>query len=297
MDVEFLAPGMHEVVDPDPPLERIAGGLSFGEGPVWDRRAGCLYFVDIIESRIHRWTPGKGLETVAEATGHANGMTFDRDGRLLVAGWSGRTVWRREADGGTTILASHYDGKKVNTPNDLVVRSDGSIYWTDSDGGLFIPAMDGEDIQKYLDFSGVYRIPPDGGAMELVVPDMPFPNGLAFSPDEKVLYVSDTWAKEIRAFDVRADGSLGKGRSFYKLVGPESGHADGVKVDQAGNVYSTGPGGLHVIAPDGTLLGRMRFTDEGTNLAWGGDDWRTLFITTFHTIYRTRVKIPGTPTW
>jgi len=297
MDVEFLAAGMKDLFESNPPLDHVAGGISFAEGPVWDKRKQCLMFSEIIGSRIHRWTPGVGLETVMEATGHANGMTFDRDARLLVAGWSRRTVWRIEKDGSTTTLASHYQNKKLNTPNDIVVRSDGTIYFTDSDGGLFIPAMDGEDIQKYLEFSGVYRISADGRTCEPVITDMSFPNGIAFSPDESLLYVTDTWQKNIKVFDVKPDGSVTNGRVFYELYGHEPGHADGVKVDRAGNVYATGQAGIHVIDPQGRLLGRLRIPGETTNLAWGGDNWRTLYITTFHSVFRTRVQVQGIETW
>jgi gluconolactonase len=293
MIVETRSKAMEDIVDATAALDKIAHGLEFGEGPVWDRKGGCLYFVEIIGSRINRFTPGLGVETVVRDTGHANGMTFDHQGRLLVAGWSSRTVWRRELDGTHTTIASHYQGKAVNTPNDIVVRSDGSIYWTDSDGGFYIPGMEGEDIQRYLDFSGVFRIPPGGGEMQLVIRDGLFPNGLAFSPDEKLLYVTDTRERHIRVFDVNTDGSVGRGRVFYQLQGEEAGHADGMKIDVQGNVYCTGPGGIHILSPGGELLGRLRVPDDCTNMAWGGDDGRTLYITAFHSLYRIRTKIPG----
>jgi gluconolactonase len=293
MIVEIRSEAMKALVDPAATLDKVAHGLEFGEGPVWDRRAGCLYFVEIIGSRILRFTPGAGIETVVRDTGHANGMTFDRDGRLLVAGWSSRTVWRREHDGSHTTLASHYRGKALNTPNDIVVRSDGSIYWTDSDGGFYIPGMEGQDVQRYLDFSGVYRIPPDGGEMELVIREGLFPNGLAFSPDESLLYVSDTRERHVRVFDVAKDGSVSNARVFYRLEGEEAGHADGMKVDVQGNVYCTGPGGVHVLSRAGELLGRLRIPDDCTNMAWGGEDGCSLYITAFHSLFRIRTKVPG----
>jgi gluconolactonase len=297
MDVDFFAPGMHDVVEPNPPLVQIFGGIQFGEGPVWDKRSQSLYFVDIVGDTIWQWTPGVGAAVVIRPSGHANGMTLDRDGRLLVAGWSARSVWRREIDGSLVTLASHYQGKKLNTPNDLVLRSDGSIYFTDTAGGMFIPGMEGEDIQRYLDIQGVYRIPPDGGALELVIADCVYPNGIAFSPDERLLYVNDTRKAHVRVFDVRGDGSISPGRMFYELQGDEFGHADGMKVDRAGNLYCTGPVGVHVIAPDGTLLGRLRIPGNCTNMAWGDDDWRSLYVTTVNAVYRTRVNIPGVPVW
>ncbi|MDB6002631.1 MAG: SMP-30/gluconolaconase/LRE-like region-containing protein [Rhizobacter sp.] len=293
MKVDAYSPALEAIVPRSARLDRIAYGLSFGEGPVWDQRGGALYFVDIIASRVHRWTPGVGVETVIPNTGHANGMTFDHEGRLLVAGWSSRTVWRREHDGSLTTLASHFEGKALNTPNDIVVHSNGAIYFTDSDGGLFIPGMEGEDVQRYLDFSGVFRIPPGGGDAVAVLTRGAFPNGLAFSPDESLLYVTDTRDRHISVFDVQADGSLANGRVFYELKGEEVGHADGMKVDVEGNVYCTGPAGIHILSPDGELLGRLHVPADCTNMAWGDDDAKSLYITTFHSVFRVRLKIAG----
>jgi gluconolactonase len=293
MDIDRLAPGLDRIVDPDPPLDRIAHGLIFSEGPVWDQRGRQLFFVDIIGNTIWKWVPGVGREIVLRPSDHANGMTFDRQGRLVVAGWSKRTIWRFEKDGSIITLASRYQGKKLNTPNDIVVRSDGSIYWTDSVGGLAIPGMVAEDVQRYLDVQGVFRLSPDGQEVRLVIEDCVYPNGLAFSPDESLLYVNDSRLGIIRVFDVRADGSVGPGRLFHKLAGNEPGVADGMKVDIEGNVYCTGPGGVHVIDPNGRGLGRLKISGHSTNMAWGGDDWRFLYVTTYNSVYRTRLKIPG----
>jgi len=293
MDIDRLAPGLDRIVDPDPPLDRIAHGLIFSEGPVWDQRGRQLFFVDIIGNTIWKWVPGVGREIVLRPSDHANGMTFDRQGRLVVAGWSKRTIWRFEKDGSIITLASRYQGKKLNTPNDIVVRSDGSIYWTDSVGGLAIPGMVAEDVQRYLDVQGVFRLSPDGQEVRLVIEDCVYPNGLAFSPDESLLYVNDSRLGIIRVFDVRADGSVGPGRLFHKLAGNEPGVADGMKVDIEGNVYCTGPGGVHVIDPNGRGLGRLKISGHSTNMAWGGDDWRFLYVTTYNFVYRTRLKIPG----
>lgn len=297
MDIERIAPGLDRIVESHPPFDRVAHGIQFGEGPVWDRRTGQLYFVDILGNTIWKWKPGVGREVVLHPSGYADGMTFDRDGRLLVAGWSLRTVWRFEKDGSIKTLVSHYQGKKINTPNDIVVKSDGSIYWTDSRGGLIIPGMVPEDCQQYLDYQGVFRLAPDGKQISLVIGDCQSPNGLAFTPDESVLYVNDTLLGHIRAFDVRADGSLGPGRLFYKLMGKEEGVADGMKVDVEGNVYCTGPGGIHVMDPKGNLLGRLKIHGHCTNMGWGDGDWRSLYITTHDSVYRMRVKIPGVATW
>src|SRR5262249_20182867 len=155
------------------------------------KRKKCLYHVDIMGDRIWRWMPGKGREVVLEPSMKANGMTFDREARLVVAGWSGRRVFRMETDGSVTLLATHYEGKRISTPNDIVVRSDGVIFWTEMQNGLIIPGMEGDDLQRHLDWQGVFRLSPDG-KLKPMVTDFHGPNGLAFSPDEKRLYVNDT---------------------------------------------------------------------------------------------------------
>lgn len=295
MEFDMAVPGFERIASPATELEVIAHDVLFGEGPVWNKRAGALFYTDIIGDTIWKWTPGIGNEIVMRPSHKANGMTLDRQGRLVVAGWSWRCVWRMELDGSVKTLCSHYQGKKLNTPNDIVVKSDGAIYFTDPTGGLNNMEMHGEDTQRYIDYNGVYRIAPDG-VTSLVIEDCVYPNGLVFSPDERLLYVNDTRQALIRVFDVRPDGSVGNGRLFYKLVGSEPGVADGMKVDVEGNVYCTGPAGLHVIAPSGQLLGRLKIPGHCTNLAWGDDDWRTLYITTFTSqVFRVRLGLPGIP--
>ena len=252
MDIDLIAPGFECIVDRDPPFDRIAHGLTFGEGPVWDKRTGQLYWVDIIGNTIWKWIPGVGREVVLRPSGHANGMTFDKEGRLTVAGWCSRTIYRFEHDGSITTIASKYQDKKFNSPNDIVVRSDGSTYWTDSAGGLVIPGMVAQDVQRYFDMMGVFRLTPAGKEVQLVIADCTYPNGLAFSPDEKILYVNDTRLALIRAFDVNADGRL---------------------------------------------LGRLKIPGHCTNMAFGDEDWKSLYVTTFNSVYRTRVKVPGVAVW
>ena len=214
MDIDLAAPGFDRITGKSPPLDQIAHGLTFGEGPVWDRREKRFLWTDIIGDTIYAWTPGVGTEALVHPSSHANGMTFDREGRLTVAGWSQRTIWRIEHDGSFTTIAARYEGRKFNSPNDIVVRSDGSVYWTDSAGGLVIPGMVGEDMQRQLDFQGVFRLTPQG-EVKLVVEDVTYPNGLCFSPDESILYVNDTRLGLIRAFDVNPDGSVKNGRVFH----------------------------------------------------------------------------------
>ncbi|MGZ5845452.1 MAG: SMP-30/gluconolactonase/LRE family protein, partial [Xanthobacteraceae bacterium] len=214
MDIDLATPGLARIVGSDPRLDTIAHGLYFGEGPVWDRRNKRFLWTDIIGDTIWQWRQGVGKQTFIHPSSHANGMTFDREGRLVVAGWSARTIWRVENDGTLATIASRYQGKKFNSPNDIVVRSDGSVYWTDSAGGLVIPGMVGEDLQRQLDIQAVFRLTPQG-EVKLTVEDTVYPNGLCFSPDESILYVNDTRLGLIRAFDVNADGSVRNGRVFH----------------------------------------------------------------------------------
>jgi gluconolactonase len=292
---DMATPGLDAIVDREPRIDQIAHGLSFGEGPVWDAHNGRLIWTDIIGDVIWQWTPGVGQAPLISESRHANGLTFDRDQRLIVAGWSARTIWRVEHDGSFVTVASNYQGKKFNSPNDVVVRSDGRIYWTDSAGGLVIPGMVGEDLQRYLDVQGVFSVPSSGGDVSITVDDCTYPNGLCFSPDERVLYVNDSRLGIIRAFDVQPDGGVANGRAFHKLAGKEPGVADGMKVDRDGTLYCTGPGGVHIIDTDGQLIGRIRIPGHATNLAWGEDDWRTLFVTTYEAVFRIRMKQPGMP--
>jgi gluconolactonase len=203
-------------------------------------------------------------------------------------------VWRLEEDGTVSTLCSQFDGKKLNSPNDLVVKSDGSIYFTDPSGGLNNVEMHGEDVQRYIDYHGVYRISPKGETT-LAVKDFTYPNGLAFSADESLLYINDTRENLIKVYDVNRDGTLSKGRLFCRMVGPETGVADGMKIDTEGNVYCTGPAGVQVFAPDAKLLGRIKLPGHTTNMGWGDDDWKSLYVTTYSSLFRIRLGIPGLP--
>jgi gluconolactonase len=284
------------IVLPDTRLEQIADGMLFGEGPLWDSKAGALLWVDILGDTIWRWTPGVGREVVRRPSGKTNGLTFDLQGRLVSAGWGSRNVWRQEPDGRVVELVTHYQGRRINTPNDIVVHSSGAIYWTDSSGALFIPGMAVGDVQRYIPTHPVFRLAPDDSTLTLFTDDVAYPNGLAFSPDESVLYVADTWGANIQAFPVDADGQrTGPGRVFYQLIGNEPGIADGMKVDVTGNVYVTGPLGVHVISPQGRLLGRLKIPGHTTNMAWGDADWRSLYVTTYTSVYRIRLGIAGLP--
>lgn len=296
IEVDLLAPEGERIVGRNPPLDIIARDIIFGEGPVWDARGRQFFFTDIIGDTIWKWKPGAGLEPVLRPSHKANGMCLDLENRLVVAGWGGRTVFRIEHDGSCTTLAERWEGRKLNSPNDIVVKSDGSIWFTDPPGGLFNVGMVDEDLQKYLDMQPVFRIAPGGGAMTVVTGDFVYPNGLCFSPDEKLLYVNCSRERLIRVYDVKPDGSVGKGRVFHQYAGPERGVPDGIKCDVEGNVYCTGPGGIYVHDPSGRVLARIKTPGHhATNIAFGDDDWRSLYMTMIGSVLRTRVNVPGVP--
>ncbi len=295
LDVDMTAPGFERIAPPDAVLERVSHGLVFTEGPIWDAEQGALIWTDIRGDQILRWIPGKGRDVIMEPTGKANGLTLDAENRILVAGWGSRTVWRWEKDGSKTTLASHWEGKKLNTPNDIVVKSDGTIWWTDPTGALFIPGMCGDDVQQYLDFIGCFRVNPDGTGMALVTDKVASPNGLCFSPDESLLYINDTANRNIQVYDVGPDNNLGNMRIFYTDTYMEPGVPDGMKVDVEGNVYCTASAGIHVISPEGKLLGRIKVPEHVANMAWGDEDFRTLYICAREVVYRVRLGIPGIP--
>ena len=301
--LEAHDPGLHDLVSPDAPIDRIAGGLTFTEGPVW--RGGALLFSDIPNKRIVRWRRlPEGPELTTFATGMSNGLTLDRQGRVLAAEHDGRRVSRVDADGTRVVLAERFQGKRLNSPNDIVVKSDGSIYFTDppyavqpSTPGM--PRPPGWWTQpipgKEQPCHGVYRIAPDG-TLHLLVDDFALPNGLAFSPDESVLYIDDSGYKHIRAFDVRPDGSLTNSRVLLDMASQDPGVPDGLKVDVRGNVFCTGPGGVWVCRANGALLGRIVLPELPANLAWG-EDGSVLFLTARTSVYRlptkTRGALPG----
>ena len=263
----------------------MAGNFEFTEGPLW-HPDGFLLFSDIPANTIYKWHPGKKTEIFRQPSGNANGNTLDQSGRLITGEHGNRRVSRTEKDGTIVTLASNYEGKRLNSPNDLAVKSDGSIYFTDPPYGI-------EPEQEELGFYGVYRLAPDG-ALTLLVDDFVRPNGIAFSPDESKLYVNDSEKGHIRVFNVQPDGTLDTGKLFAELKPPsEKGAADGMKVDIKGNVYSTGPGGVWVFSPNGMLLGIIETPEAPANLAWGDRDYQTLYITARNSLYRVRLRIPG----
>jgi gluconolactonase len=264
--------------------ERIATGFQFTEGPLW-HPDGYLVFSDIPANCICRWWPDRTLEVYRQPSGNSNGLTLDREGRLIACEHGNRRVSRTEADGTVIALATHYQGKRLNSPNDVVMRSDGSIYFTDPPYG--VPPEEQE-----LDIHGVYRIAPDG-TLVLLADDFDRPNGLAFSPDESILYVDDTARRHVRAFAVPSDGTLANGRVFAEMQSTATGGPDGMKLDAEGNLYVTGPGGTWLFDPAGKHLGTLVTPEQPANLAFGDADRCTLYITPRTSVYRVRTQLPG----
>jgi gluconolactonase len=297
--LEARDPQLHDLVAPDAPIDRVAGGLGFTEGPVW--RGGALLFSDIPNDRVARWRRlPEGPELTTFATGLSNGLTLDRQQRVLAAEHYGRRVTRVNDDGTRTVLAERFQGKRLNSPNDVVVKSDGSIYFTDPPYGVQrgtpgVPRPEGWWTRpipgKEQACHGVYRLATDG-SLQLLVGDFALPNGLAFSPDESVLYVDDSAHKHIRAFDVRPDGTLTGSRILLDMASDDPGVPDGLKVDVRGNVFCTGPGGVWVCRPDGTLLGRIVLPELPANVAWG-EDGSVLYLTARTSVYRLPTRTRG----
>lgn len=282
---------IEQILIPESRLEKIAGGFQFTEGPVWNREEGCLYFSDIPANRIYHWTREAGAQVFREPSGHSNGLTRDLLGRLIACEHGNRRVSRTAPDGSPITLADRYQGKRLNSPNDVVVRSDGSLFFTDPPYGL----RDAGITEQEIPFQGVYRLSPDGQTFTLLVDDFDRPNGLAFSPDEQLLYIDDTNRMHIRVFEVSPEGALSNGRVLAEMHPDRPGVPDGMKVDVAGNVYCTGPAGVQIFDPGGNNIGCIEVSEIAANVAFGEDDWRTLFITATSSVYRVRLGVAGIP--
>ena len=284
-------PDLSGLVESDKP-EQIATGFSFIDGPVW-HPDGHLLFSDISNNIIYKWTPDVKVEKFRSPSGHSNGLAFDKQGRLIACEHGNRRISRTELDGTVVTLFDEYDGKRLNSPNDLAIKSDGSIYFTDPPYGL--TATYGIPGKQELGFQGVYRILPDRNSLELLIKDLYRPNGLTFSPDEKVLYVANTQdSPGVYAFDVQPDGTLANRRVFVNLYG----WPDGIKTDIKGNLYvTTNSSALQIFDRTGKQLGKFFIPERATNCAFGGRDNKTLFITARTSLYKVRVKIPGVKLW
>jgi gluconolactonase len=293
--IERLAPELDGIIDASQSIRELAtgfgGDIGPAEGPVWHAEGHYLLFNDIQTSRRMKYTPGQGVSVAKTPTNEANGLTRDLQGRVISAEHATRRVTREDPDGSMTVVANNFQGKRLLRPNDVIVKSDGAIYFTDPGGPL---APDQFDVTT----SGVYRVSADLGTISLIVDDLVGPNGLAFSPDESILYVNDARRRIVRAYDLLPNGVVAKqtSRLFADMGGPEPGVPDGIKVDMAGNVYTGGAGGLYIMDKAGKKLGRIvHGLPATTNLAFGGDDWKTLYFTTRSSLNMVTVKIAGVP--
>src|SRR3984893_5662894 len=316
-EIQRLEPSVNQLVPPNATLEKVATGFNkWTEGPVWTRQ-GTLLFAEIPANNIDQWVPGQTASVFMHPSGYkgsepfkgpepgSNGMTLDADGRVSVAGHAGRTVWRFESvdpHAQITVLADSYQGKKLNSPNDLVYKSDGSLDFTDPPYGL--PTQSATDTIKEMGVNGVYRLPaarqhepgapPDRDKLQLVIKDLPRPNGVAFSPDEKFLYIADSGKKIWMRYRVQPDGSVTDGTVFLDPTSdPAKGVPDGLRLDKNGNIYGAGPGGGWIILPGGKHIRTNKVSEVGSNVAWGDKDGKTLYITASTSVYRIKLNIAG----
>ncbi len=274
-------------------VERIGTGFLFTVGPVWHPTGKFLIFSDMPGDHMRRWSARDGITTFRTPSNKANGNTYDPDGRLVTCEHATSRVTRTEHDGRIVVLASHYGGKELNSPNDVIARSDGAIYFSDPTYGRM--KYFGVERQPELAVRGVYRVGADPRSTELLVDDFEQPNGLCFSLDERRLFVNDTARKHIRVFDVGPTGAIRNGRVWAETVGDKPGAPDGMKVDAEGNVWCCGPGGIHVFDPDGRLLEVVEVPEPIANFTWGDDDYRSLYVTASTSLYRIRTKVAGRP--
>jgi gluconolactonase len=292
--IEQYAPELDNIISISEPVQELASGtggtLGPTEGPLWWKEGGYLLYSDIHNNRRMKYMPGQGASVAQEQVNRSNGLTRDLQGRLVACERVTRRVTRTELDGSITVIANSFQGRQLNIPNDVIVKSNGAIYFSDPLGAI--------TEQWDLGYPGVYRVSADLGTITLLANDFVFPNGLAFSPDESVLYITDLRRGLIRAFDVAPNGTLAKqtDRVFADLTGSEPGGPDGMKVDVAGNVYCGGAGGIYILDPTGKKLGRIvHGRPETTNIAFGGDDWKTLYFTTWNSLGSVKLKIAGIP--
>lgn len=291
MKVEIRNDNFKSVVGDGVEIEQLGSGFLFTEGPVWHPDDHYLIFSDMPGNIIRRWDDQRGVTVFREPSNMANGNAYNRQGRLVTCEHATSRVTRTEPDGTITVLASHYKARELNSPNDIIVKSDGWIYFSDPVFGR--KEFFGVAREQQLSFQGVYRVSLDDKKLELLVDDFEQPNGLSFSPDESKLFINDTPRGHIRCFDVKPDGTLAGGLVWAEVHGEGVGVADGLKADSEGNVYCTGPGGIHVFDPSATYLGVILMPEKTSNFTWGDEDLRSLFVTSSTSLYRFRVKVPG----
>lgn len=305
IDIVRLDPRFDKLVPLNVEVERIVSGCKWVEGPVWNRKEGYLLFSDIPTNSVIKWQEGKGTRVFLKPSGYtgkatfegpepgSNGLAFDLEGRLVLAEHGDRRIARLERNGKPTTLVDRFEGKRINSPNDLVFKSNGDLYFTDPPFGL---PKSFDDPRKETPFQGVYRYSKDG-KLTLLTKDIKAPNGIAFSPDEKTLYISnaDPVNAVWMAYDVKADGTIDAGRVLFNATPwtkTKPGVPDGMKVDREGNIFGAGPGGIHVLSPDGRHLGSIETGVPTGNLAWG-EDGSSLFITSNTNVFRLKLRTKG----
>ncbi|MDP6344022.1 MAG: SMP-30/gluconolactonase/LRE family protein [Alphaproteobacteria bacterium] len=293
MNVEIRDEHFRDVVGDDVEFEQLGSGFDFTEGPIWHPAGQYLIFSDMPGNHMRRWSAADGITTFRQPSNMANGNAYDGAGRIVTCEHATSRVTRTELDGSISVLASHYGDKELNSPNDIIVKSDGAVYFSDPTYGRL--EYFGLPRDPELSFQGVYRIAPDDNALTLLADDFGQPNGLCFSRDESRLFVNDTERGHIREFDVGADGSIANSRLWAETVGEGPGAPDGLKIDSAENVYCSGPGGVHVFGPDATCLGVILMREVTANFTWGDRDMCSLFLASSTSLYRVRVKVPGIP--
>ena len=295
MPVDVRSEKLMQLVDENVEIEQLGTGFTFTEGPVWHPREEYLLFSDMPADIRRKWTPDGTVVEVMNPSNKCNGMTYDADLNLLVCEHSTSSVVRERPDGTRETLATHYEGKELNSPNDIIVHSSGAVYFSDPTYGRW-PGF-GIERDCELDFRGVYRLAPGGGDPELLADDFGEPNGLCFSPDESLLYINDTPNALIRVFDVQSDGSIDNGRPFAENIGDgdlaKGGLVDGMKCDERGNIWVTGPDGVWVFAPDGEHLGVVEIPESVGNIHWGGPGWKWMFVPASTSLYRFQTKVAG----
>lgn len=293
IQLEIFNQKILELIDPHQNLEKVVTGFEFIEGPIWDFNGDHLIFSDIPTSKIYRWSAQNGIHVLVNGTYKANGNCYDLQGRILTCEHATSMVSRRNSDGTDhEILVSHYHGKELNSPNDIVVKSDGSIYFTDPFFGRN-PSRVGVPRPQQLSFQGVFRFEPNSGELTLLADDFGNPNGLCFSTDEKLLFVNDSPRSQIRVFDVHSDGTLTNSRVWAETKGEGPGVPDGMKVDIHDNLYCCAQGGLHFFDSSANYLGILRIPEQAANFNWGDRDQLSIYIAASTTVYKVRVKIPG----
>lgn len=293
MSVEIRDTRFESVVGKTVQFEKLGTGFLFTEGPLWHAQGTYLLFSDMPGDHLRRWSAKDGVTTFRKPSNKSNGLAWDRRGRLLACEHATSSVTRTEVDGSITVLAGHYEGKELNSPNDIICKSDGAIYFSDPTYGRM--EYYGVPRPCQLAFQGVYRLDTERKTLILLADDFGQPNGLCFSLDEKRLFINDTDRQHIRVFGVHADGTLDQGRVWAETTGSGQGAPDGMKIDSGGNLYCCGPGGIHVFDPDATCLGVIQVPEGVANFTWGDDGLRSLFITASTSLYRIKVRVPGRP--